>query len=58
MCIRDRIRVESEPGKGTVFRLYFPLTEPETEERKAAGHKPAVRFVVVDDDPELSLIHI
>lgn len=53
LSVGGQIRVESEPGKGTVFRLYFPLTEPETEERKAAGHKPAVRFVVVDDDPEI-----
>ncbi len=50
-----RIDVESEPGRGTVFRLVFPFTSqapaptaaPSAEPSKAGG----VRVLVVDDEP-------
>jgi two-component system cell cycle sensor histidine kinase/response regulator CckA len=50
------ITVESEPGSGTIFRLYLPLAEKAARpERPARARKPArageETVLVVDDDP-------
>ena len=50
-----RIDVESEPGRGTLFRLVFPFTsETPAEETVAAPDVPpgdGLRILVVDDEP-------
>jgi signal transduction histidine kinase/CheY-like chemotaxis protein len=52
-----RIEIESEPGRGTLFRLVFPFSTgspaPETAKpAPAAGDAPpGVRLLVVDDEP-------
>lgn len=51
------IYVESEPGKGTIFRIYFPVVE----EGASEPHKPAIinlptgkeRILYVDDETEI-----
>jgi signal transduction histidine kinase len=50
------ISVYSEPGWGTVFRVYLPLVDaaadPDEEEPVAVhGHRVGGRILVVDDDP-------
>lgn len=53
------ITVESEPGKGTTFRLYFPVIEEEeawqddTQEFCPGGSE---RILLVDDEPSLVLM--
>jgi CheY-like chemotaxis protein len=51
------IRVESEPGRGTEFRLFFPLRDGEARaapERLAPAHPTGNETVlVVEDDPHL-----
>ncbi|MCX7967291.1 MAG: ATP-binding protein, partial [Armatimonadetes bacterium] len=52
-----KIEVESELGKGTLFRIWFPLkkevkpteTKPEIEIEKV----PSLRILVIDDDPRV-----
>jgi len=48
------IRVESEPGEGTIFYLYFPLTGvatgPEQKNELAEGSVQGERLLLVDDD--------
>jgi signal transduction histidine kinase/CheY-like chemotaxis protein len=51
------IRIESEQGRGTEFRLYFPLRAGEARaapERSAPAHPTGTETVlVVEDDPHL-----
>jgi signal transduction histidine kinase/ActR/RegA family two-component response regulator len=51
------IRIESEPGRGTEFRLYFPLRAGEARAAPAQGapaHPTGTETVlVVEDDPHL-----
>ncbi len=49
------INVYSEPGKGTTFRVYLPLTEPKGEEEKAAemiAPKGGTETILVAEDNE------
>lgn len=55
------IIVESEPGRGTMFSLYFPLTPAQAERRDgAAGGIPAARgsatVLLAEDDPALRVL--
>lgn len=48
------LEVETELGVGTTCRALFPVSEgalPEVERSKAAGPLPALRVLVVDDEP-------
>ncbi|MDA3786139.1 MAG: response regulator, partial [Deltaproteobacteria bacterium] len=50
------IKVESEPGKGSSFRLYFPMAEKEpmpgeTELKEMLPRGNMERILVVDDEP-------
>lgn len=47
------IRLESEPGKGTEFFLYFPETEADVPETSGENGREVSRVGVVDDDPEM-----
>ncbi|MEM0961952.1 MAG: ATP-binding protein [Bacteroidota bacterium] len=51
-----RIEVESEPGRGTTFRLVFPFSTgevvaPEAEAPTPAEESAGSRLLVVDDEP-------
>lgn len=51
-----QIEIESELGKGTTFRLLFPLKEAEVMkaiENEEAEILPALRILFVDDDPRV-----
>ncbi len=53
------IKVESEPGKGTTFRLYFPvIKEEEMWENDTCDECPTgtERILLVDDEPSLVLM--
>lgn len=50
------VTLYSQPGRGTLFHLYFPVkqtAEPEPESRSTDGAAPPVggRVLLVDDDP-------
>jgi nitrogen-specific signal transduction histidine kinase/ActR/RegA family two-component response regulator len=51
------IRVDSEPGRGTVFHVHFPLADrpvtPETAENQPLP-RGSGRILFVDDEPELA----
>lgn len=50
------IDIESEPGKGTTFRLIFPIrdTAPTSEAAdKNAGKPPSLQILCIDDEPLL-----
>ena len=52
-----KIEVESEPGQGTLFRLYFPLVEMESQavvgEGALAGLGGDEHILVVDDEEQV-----
>jgi PAS domain S-box-containing protein len=52
-----RIFVESEPNRGTIFRLYFPLTTSERKSKTQATKKiqkgKGERILVIDDEKEM-----
>jgi PAS domain S-box-containing protein len=58
---RGNIDLESEPGKGTIFRVAFPASQTspttpgrETAERSAGGTAGPIRILVVDDEAQLA----
>jgi len=51
------VRVRSQPGQGTTFDLYFPLTTDEVVALPVAGRVPRGRqekIMVVDDEPSVA----
>jgi signal transduction histidine kinase/ActR/RegA family two-component response regulator len=55
------ITVDSELGRGTVFRLYLPTSEPKSPEARKKGTFPPVQapvasVLVVEDRPEFSTL--
>jgi PAS domain S-box-containing protein len=54
------IRVLSESGKGSEFRVYLPLVQPETEpekvERSAAIQGGVERLLLVDDEAPIAMV--
>lgn len=47
------ITVESSPGQGTSFSMYFPLTDARTDTVSHGSSDEIRRLVIVDDDPAL-----
>lgn len=53
---RGTVTIDSEPGTGTVCRLYLPLSKDETTERDIASRPPltphgqSIRIMIVDDE--------
>ncbi len=47
------ICLESEPGKGTEFSLYFPEAERGEQPEQRRNEKGKCRVAAVDDDPEM-----
>ncbi len=65
---RGTIDVESEPGRGTCFRLHFPpprkarderlsSPEPGRDSSRPAAETPHCRILLVDDAPDVLKIH-
>jgi two-component system cell cycle sensor histidine kinase/response regulator CckA len=54
---RGAIQVKSAPGKGTTFRLLFPLSERRAEQGSPQASEEPLRgegtILVVDDDPQV-----
>ncbi|HEY8994498.1 MAG TPA: ATP-binding protein, partial [Lacunisphaera sp.] len=51
------VRVRSQPGQGTTFDLYFPVTTEEPDTPPVAGKVPRGRqekIMVVDDEPSVA----
>ena len=56
---RGAISVESEPGRGTVFRVLFPLLDPSPETFSPVSLEPLRgkgRILFVDDEPTITEI--
>jgi signal transduction histidine kinase len=60
--LKGALRLESEPGQGTVAELWLPVTaraaEPKVEEadlRPEAANFPRMTILVVDDDPLIAM---
>ncbi len=53
-----QIEIESEPSKGSTFRLLFPLREAEAKgsEEDETKELPPLRILLVDDDPRVRRI--
>lgn len=54
------IFVESEPGRGTAFHLYFPVLGQEPHPPKeipSTEYRGNERIMVIDDDPSVGLVH-
>ncbi|GIW06609.1 MAG: hypothetical protein KatS3mg060_1414 [Dehalococcoidia bacterium] len=53
---RGRISIDSAPGRGTAFRLAFPLTVKDTSQPAARARTASkqLRVLAVDDDPALA----
>jgi signal transduction histidine kinase/ActR/RegA family two-component response regulator len=47
------VSVESAPGQGTTFRLWFPLVDAVVGQGDEQAAGPPLRVLVVDDDPGL-----
>ncbi len=53
---RGYIRVESRLGEGSVFHLYFPVSEQEEQEMHSGeqgGSQPIMNILMVDDNPKV-----
>ena len=54
---RGRIEIESTPGRGTMMRLVFPVTNDKTERTSApvaeTGGIPALKILCSDDEPAI-----
>jgi CheY-like chemotaxis protein len=56
------IRIDSQPGEGAAFCVYFPVSEPTTDASdsarsgRRAGLEPGQRVLVVDDEPAVLAI--
>jgi signal transduction histidine kinase/CheY-like chemotaxis protein len=54
---RGHINVYSEPGKGTTFKIFFPLVSGQVEERALKETKTLTggteKILIVDDDPSI-----
>ncbi len=53
---RGAIQVESQPGRGTLMRLYFPVASVKPEPKPAPAVQPraaAGRILVVDDEKDI-----
>jgi two-component system cell cycle sensor histidine kinase/response regulator CckA len=58
-----RVEVESEPGQGTTFALYFPATdnvveEPDPAARRGDVQRVPARVLVVEDQPEVRMLAV
>lgn len=55
---RGRVAVESEPGRGSIFKLWFPRVErPGTDAPASRAHaapRSNARLLVIDDDASLA----